>query len=169
MPWVTYVLFETIYGIAGFALSVYFLVKMLSYLLRKRLPAEMIAAIVFVFSILTFPSIERYQFEKRAVEMLRAEGYEPLEYQRGGELSQPLTLIWPPVVAVRAIANDPIRDGVVYEAILAEDTTDPLISILDVDCGRAVFLRSVPDEEGVFRTLPGEHELTEVESERFCS
>ena len=147
----SWVAFQSIYGIAAVAAVAYFLAFGLKKI-SPRLPDPFIpAALVFVLALCTLPSIPRYQFEKDTLADMEGKAWvRVISTTNVGDLTEPLTWFHAPIGSFFLVMpNSPIEGG--FSELLLQYDEEPQIRMTDPDCMDGSILYSAPDKEGVMR------------------
>ena len=161
--------FGTIWGGAVIAAIAYGVAWLLGRLLKRSLFPEAVFAVVIIACFATFPSIPRYQFESDVRDKLKkAPWARVIEEVRWGDVTEPLTWFSTPVGHFKIASPDPITIDRFNISIVQFNTGEPTPHIIDVYCESKTYSDSVPDNEGVFRVLPNDVEMTKLEYREYC-
>jgi len=165
----SWLFFQTIYGIIGVAAVVY----LISRALRKvspRLPEPaVLAGLVFVVGLATLPSIPRYQFQRET--LAKIEGTEWLRVvskAKWGSVTEPLTWVNAPLGSVTVVMPNPPTRGS-FRQVTMRYEEEPSVSLVEADCAQFSITYAQPDKTGVFRhATPSPVKMSTQEKSWFC-
>jgi len=158
----SWVAFQSIYGIGAIAAAAYFLANGLKKI-SPRFPDPFIPAVlVFVLALFTLPSIPRYQFEKDTLADMEGKAWvRVISTTKIGDLVEPLTWFHTPIGSFFLVMpNSPMEGG--FREMLLQYDEEPQIRMTDPGCMDGSIFYSAPDKEGVVR-------YTSVEPQRMSS
>lgn len=146
---VEWALTETMIGVGIITAIAYGVGALVGKVLRRPQTAIIVAAVAFVAALFTVPSYARYQFEKTGLGFPEQyPGFRLVKATRWGDLTEPLTFIWPPIGHFRYVApNDP-PDGGFQEVVLRYEES-PLVLVIQPVCDAKTMALYTPGDDGM--------------------
>lgn len=166
---VQWVLFKTIYGSALVAGLTFLIFAGLRRFWSRSPNPALLAGAAFLISVLTLPSVPRYQFEREVRTVMAQPWVRVVSEAYWGHLTEPLTLIRTPLGAVTMVMPEAFpNEG--FRQVIFRYNEKPDVSFVEPYCNDFTAHHFRPDEKGTIRYTSTEpQKMDEFERRVYCS